>query len=100
MRNRVIEYLESVSTREAQREYERSAPAFVNVPYELIEEWRDHVPQDWPSGGAAVSLAGEARRGFGCGIIAVGRGGGDVIPGERLARRAANPISTGVTRWW
>jgi hypothetical protein len=27
-------------------------------------------------------------------------GGGDMVPGERLARRIVNPLSTGVTRWW
>jgi hypothetical protein len=46
IRNRVIEYLDVVASFDAQRTYEREAPAFVNVPYEIINEWQDWVPED------------------------------------------------------
>jgi hypothetical protein len=46
LRNRVIEYFELVGRSESQRDYVASAPAFVNVPYEIINQWEDWVPED------------------------------------------------------
>jgi hypothetical protein len=46
IRNRVIEYFELVGRSQSQRDYEASAPAFVNVPYEIINQWEDWVPED------------------------------------------------------
>ena len=45
IRNRIIENLELAGSFEAQLEYERNAP-FVNVPYEVINQWEDWVHRD------------------------------------------------------
>jgi hypothetical protein len=45
VRNRVIEYFELVSSFERQRDYERVA-AHINVPYEIINQWEDWVPEN------------------------------------------------------
>jgi hypothetical protein len=42
IRNRLIEYLETASSYEEQREYERNAP-IANVPNEMINQWEDWV---------------------------------------------------------
>lgn len=41
VRNRIIEYLQLASSFEEQRKYERNAPAFVDIPGEVIEQWAD-----------------------------------------------------------
>lgn len=46
VRNRIIEYLDLAASYEEQAEYEEMAPAFVNVPYEVINQWGDWVPID------------------------------------------------------
>ena len=46
VRNRVIEHLELVSSPQRQADYARNAPPFVNVPYEIINQWQDWVPLD------------------------------------------------------
>ena len=43
MRNRIIEYLELAASYEAQLAYEKAVP-FVQVPYEVINQWEDLVP--------------------------------------------------------
>ena len=43
IRNRIIEYFDLVASYEAQLEYEKRVP-FVNVPYEVINQWEDSVP--------------------------------------------------------
>jgi hypothetical protein len=48
IRNRIIEYLELASSFDAQIAYERAAP-IVNVPYEVINQWEDQLPNG-PSG--------------------------------------------------
>ncbi len=45
VRNRIIEYLELVSSFEAQQEYQRNAP-IAHVPNELINQWEDWVHTD------------------------------------------------------
>ena len=45
IRNRIIENLELAGSFEAQLEYERNVP-FVNVPYEVINQWEDWVHRD------------------------------------------------------
>lgn len=44
VRNRVLEYFELVASIDRQREYERLAPLWVNVPSEIINQWEDWVP--------------------------------------------------------
>ena len=46
IRNRVIEYFEMVSSLAAQQAYEEKGPPFVNVPYEIINQWEDWIPND------------------------------------------------------
>lgn len=46
IRNRVIEYFEMVSSFAAQQAYEEMGPPFVNVPYEVINQWEDWIPND------------------------------------------------------
>lgn len=46
MRNRIIEYLDLAASYEQQAEYEATAPPFVNVPDEVINQWGDWVPID------------------------------------------------------
>jgi len=43
IRNRIIEYFDLVASYEAQVVYEKRVP-FVNVPYEVINQWEDWVP--------------------------------------------------------
>lgn len=43
IRNRIIEYFDLVASYEAQVEYEQRVP-FVNIPYEVINQWEDSVP--------------------------------------------------------
>lgn len=42
IRNRLMEYLETASSYEAQREYERNVP-IAHVPHEMINQWEDWV---------------------------------------------------------
>jgi hypothetical protein len=44
IRNRIIEYFELAESYDAQLAYEKQVP-FVYVPFELIEQWRDWVPE-------------------------------------------------------
>lgn len=44
----MIDYLELVSSFESQREYERTAPGFENVPYEVIMQWEDWMHKGEP----------------------------------------------------
>ena len=41
-----MEYFELVGSIAAQREYAAAVPSFVNVPYEIIEQWADWVRDD------------------------------------------------------
>lgn len=41
MRNRLIEYFEMASSYDEQAEYDEAAPEYVNVPYEIIEQFDD-----------------------------------------------------------
>jgi hypothetical protein len=50
VRDQIIEYLELASSFDAQLEYERSAPDFVDVLAEIINPWQDWVPTDPRSG--------------------------------------------------
>jgi len=50
VRNRIIEYFELVGSSDEQRAYERKAPAYVNIPYEVINQWEDWVSKDPRSG--------------------------------------------------
>lgn len=46
VRNRIIEYLDLAASYEKQADYVAAAPPFVNVPYEVINQWQDWVPLD------------------------------------------------------
>jgi hypothetical protein len=45
IRNRIVETLELAGSFEAQLDYEKNMP-FVNVPYEVINQWQDWVRGD------------------------------------------------------
>lgn len=46
VRNRIIEYFSTVGSADEQQRYERTAPPYVNIPRELINQWEDRVPTD------------------------------------------------------
>ena len=46
IRKGVTEYLQVASSFEAQRQYDREVPDFVDVPAEMIEMWADCFPDD------------------------------------------------------
>lgn len=48
VRNQIVEYLELASSFAAQVEYERAAP-IAHVPYEVINQWEDWLPQGLPT---------------------------------------------------
>lgn len=49
VRNRIIDYLELMTSQEDQEEYQRKVP-YVNIPSELINQWEDWVPRTIPKG--------------------------------------------------
>lgn len=46
VRNRIIEYFSTVGSIAEEQHYERTAPPYVNIPYEIINQWEDWVPTD------------------------------------------------------
>ncbi len=46
VRNRIIEYFSTVGSVHEQQRYERTAPPYVNIPYEIINQWEDWVLAD------------------------------------------------------
>ena len=44
--NRIIEYLDLAASYEEQTVHENAGPPFVNVPYEIINQWGDWIVKD------------------------------------------------------
>lgn len=59
VRNRIIEYLELASSYEDQVACEAAAP-YVNVPYDVINQWEDWVPADPRTVNTHLSVFSEA----------------------------------------